>query len=73
MSCIMSLSSSHFSIRKAQLWKERAVLDSSVSFLRIHGAHRSKQKRKDKWRFTLAGADWFCIAGIIRVDAVDGA
>jgi hypothetical protein len=24
------------------------VLDSSVSFLRIHGAHRSKQKRKDK-------------------------
>jgi hypothetical protein len=49
------------------------VLDSNVSFLRIHGAHRSKQKRKDKWRFTLAGADWFCFAGIIRVDAVDGA
>jgi putative SOS response-associated peptidase YedK len=32
-----------------------------------------KQKRKDKWRFTLAGADWFCIAGIIRPDALDAA
>jgi putative SOS response-associated peptidase YedK len=31
-----------------------------------------KQKRKNKWRFTLAGADWFCIAGIIRPDAIDG-
>jgi putative SOS response-associated peptidase YedK len=31
-----------------------------------------KQKRKDKWRFTLAGANWFCIAGIIRADAIDG-
>jgi putative SOS response-associated peptidase YedK len=31
-----------------------------------------KQKRKAKWRFTLAGADWFCIAGIVRPDALDG-
>ena len=31
-----------------------------------------KQKRKDKWRFTLAGAEWFCIAGLIRLDAIDG-
>jgi putative SOS response-associated peptidase YedK len=31
-----------------------------------------KQKRKDKWRFTLADADWFCIAGIVRPDAIDG-
>jgi putative SOS response-associated peptidase YedK len=30
-----------------------------------------QQKRKDKWRFTLAGADWFCIAGILRPDALD--
>jgi hypothetical protein len=29
-----------------------------------------KQKRKNKWRFTLAGADWFCIAGIIGADAI---
>ena len=31
-----------------------------------------KQKRKDKWRFTLVGADRFYIAGIVRADAVDG-
>jgi putative SOS response-associated peptidase YedK len=32
-----------------------------------------KQKRKDKWRFTLLDADWFCIAGIVRKDAIDRA
>lgn len=32
-----------------------------------------KDKRKDKWRFTLAGAEWFCIAGLIRPDAIDAA
>jgi putative SOS response-associated peptidase YedK len=32
-----------------------------------------KQKRKTKWRFTLVGADWFCIAGIIKPDATDKA
>ena len=32
-----------------------------------------KEKRKDKWRFTLAGAEWFCIAGLIRPDAIDAA
>ncbi len=26
------------------------------------------RKRKDKWLFTLAGADWFCIAGLWRAD-----
>jgi putative SOS response-associated peptidase YedK len=31
-----------------------------------------RQKRKDKWRFTLAGSDWFCIAGLVRKDALDG-
>ena len=31
-----------------------------------------KQKRKDKWRFTLAGSDWFCIAGLVRPDGLDG-
>ncbi len=29
------------------------------------------RKRKDKWRFTLAGADWFAIAGLVRADAID--
>jgi putative SOS response-associated peptidase YedK len=33
----------------------------------------ARQKRKDKWRFTLAGSDWFCIAGLVRCDAIDGA
>jgi putative SOS response-associated peptidase YedK len=32
----------------------------------------AKQRRKDKWRLTFAGEDWFCIAGIIRADAIDG-
>ena len=31
------------------------------------------KKRKDKWRFTLAGTDWFAIAGLIRADAIDHA
>jgi putative SOS response-associated peptidase YedK len=29
------------------------------------------KKRKDKWRFTLADADWFAIAGLVRADAID--
>jgi putative SOS response-associated peptidase YedK len=29
------------------------------------------KKRKDKWRFTLAAADWFAIAGLVRADAID--
>ena len=31
-----------------------------------------KKKRKDKWLFTLAGAEWFCIAGLWRTDAKVG-
>ena len=30
------------------------------------------KKRKDKWLFTLAGADWFCLAGLWRRDASVG-
>jgi putative SOS response-associated peptidase YedK len=33
----------------------------------------ARQKQKTKWRFTLAGADWFCIAGLVRPDSLDGA
>jgi putative SOS response-associated peptidase YedK len=33
----------------------------------------ARQKHKTKWRFTLAGADWFCIAGLVRPDSLDGA
>lgn len=31
-----------------------------------------KQKRKDKWRFTLFDHDWFCIAGLWRADPAAG-
>ncbi len=30
------------------------------------------KKRKDKWLFTLAGEDWFCLAGLWRRDASVG-
>ena len=32
-----------------------------------------KRARKTKWLFTLAGESWFCIAGLIRPGAADGA
>lgn len=32
----------------------------------------SKPRRKDKWQFRLVGHDWFCIAGLWRVDATVG-
>ena len=28
-----------------------------------------RQKRKDKWRFAMTDAEWFCIAGVWRSDA----
>jgi putative SOS response-associated peptidase YedK len=31
-----------------------------------------RQKRKDKWVFTLAGHDWFCIAGLWRSEPAVG-
>ena len=51
------------------------MFDSGVSyhFYEFTAPADPKQKRKEKWRFTLAGADWFCIAGMIRADAIDGA
>lgn len=37
------------------------------------GAPRGKARRpKSKWAFTVAGLDWFCIAGIWRTDAEVG-
>lgn len=30
------------------------------------------KKRKDKWLFTMRGADWFCIAGLWRADPAVG-
>ena len=50
----------------------RCVIPAS-HFVEFTAPADPKQKRKDKWRFTLAGAHWFCIAGIIRPDALDAA
>jgi putative SOS response-associated peptidase YedK len=50
---------------------ERCSIPAS-HFFEFTASADPKQKRKDKWRFTLAGADWFCIAGVIRPDAIDG-
>ncbi|MEA3040748.1 MAG: hypothetical protein QOC65_237 [Sphingomonadales bacterium] len=33
-------------------------------------AEPRSDKRKDRWRFTLAGRDWFCIAGLWRTGDV---
>jgi putative SOS response-associated peptidase YedK len=35
-------------------------------------AEPRKDKRKDKWLFTVAGEDWFCIAGLWRRDPTVG-
>jgi putative SOS response-associated peptidase YedK len=41
-------------------------------FFEFSAPRSSGQKQKDKWRFTLAQGDWFCIAGLVRPDALDG-
>jgi putative SOS response-associated peptidase YedK len=42
------------------------------SFFEFTAPVDPKQKRKDKWRFTLAGHDWFCLAGLWRTDPAVG-
>src|SRR5262245_322227 len=51
----------------------RRCLIPASHFIEFTAPSDPKRKRKDKWRFTVAGADWFCIAGLIRADALDGA
>jgi putative SOS response-associated peptidase YedK len=53
--------------------KSTRCLIPASHFFEFTATANPKQKRKDKWRFALAGADWFCIAGIIRPDALDAA
>ena len=53
--------------------KSARCLIPASHFYEFTAPAEGKAKRKDKWRFTLAGADWFCIAGLIRPDAIDGA
>jgi putative SOS response-associated peptidase YedK len=42
------------------------------SFFEFTAPADPQQKRKDKWLFTLAGHDWFCIAGLWRSDPAVG-
>jgi putative SOS response-associated peptidase YedK len=53
--------------------KSTRCLIPASHFVEFTAPADPKQKRKDKWRFTLARAEWFCIAGIIRPDALDQA
>ncbi|HEY6258854.1 MAG TPA: SOS response-associated peptidase family protein [Xanthobacteraceae bacterium] len=52
--------------------KATRCLIPASHFYEFTAAKDAKQKRKDKWRFRLAGADLFCIAGLVRPDAPDG-
>jgi putative SOS response-associated peptidase YedK len=62
----------NFRSEKRSFWNSMRCLIPASHFFEFTAPADPKQKRKDKWRFTLAGADWFCIAGIIRADAIDG-
>ena len=62
----------NFRSEKRSFRKSTRCLVPASHFFEFTAPADPKQKRKDKWRFTLAGADWFCIAGILREDAVDG-
>jgi putative SOS response-associated peptidase YedK len=63
----------NFRSEKRNFGKSTRCLIPASHFFEFSAPADPKQKRKDKWRFTLAGADWFCIAGIFRADAIDGA
>jgi putative SOS response-associated peptidase YedK len=62
----------NFRSEKRNFGKSTRCLIPASHFFEFTAPADPKQKRKDKWRFTLAGADWFCIAGVMRVDAIDG-
>ena len=40
----------------------RSLSGARVTLLRVHGT----KSPKSKWRFTKAGEDWFCFAGLWR-------
>jgi putative SOS response-associated peptidase YedK len=63
----------NFRSEKRSFAKSTRCLIPASHFAEFTAPSDPKQKRKDKWRFTLAGADWFAIAGIIRPDAIDHA
>lgn len=61
----------NFRSEKRSFAKSLRCLIPATHFVEFTTPADPKQKRKDKWRFTLAGAQWFCIAGIVRPDAID--
>jgi putative SOS response-associated peptidase YedK len=63
----------NFRSEKRSFGKSTRCLIPASHFCEFTAPANPNQKRKTKWRFTLAGADWFCIAGIIRPDAIDAA
>jgi putative SOS response-associated peptidase YedK len=63
----------NFRSEKRHFGNSVRCLISASHFFEFTAPTDPKQKRKDKWRFTLLGVDWFCIAGIVRPDAIDGA
>jgi putative SOS response-associated peptidase YedK len=63
----------NFRSEKRDFSRSTRCLVPASHFFEFTAPADPKQKRKDKWRFTLRGADWFCIAGIIRPDAIDDA
>jgi putative SOS response-associated peptidase YedK len=63
----------NFRSEKRNFGKSTRCLIPASDFFEFTAPTDAKRKRKDKWRFTLAGADWFCIAGIIRKDAIEAA
>jgi putative SOS response-associated peptidase YedK len=63
----------NFRSEKRDFSRSTRCLIPASHFFEFTAPADSKQKRKDKWRFALPGADWFCIAGLIRTDAIDGA
>jgi putative SOS response-associated peptidase YedK len=63
----------NFRSERRSFAKSTRCLIPASAFFEFTTPADPKRKRKDKWRFTLAGADWFCVAGIVRPDARDGA
>jgi Uncharacterized conserved protein len=53
----------NFRSEKRSFAKSLRCLIPATHFVEFTTPADPKQKRKDKWRFTLAGAEWFCIAG----------
>jgi putative SOS response-associated peptidase YedK len=63
----------NFRSEKRDFSKSTRCLIPASHFFEFTAPADPRQKRKDKWRFALPDTDWFCIAGLIRKDAIDGA